>query len=48
MRKMLFAAIAPLAMVVGNLAGASTAPHIGNGSNLDNMSSLPSYNFSGG
>ena len=48
MRKMLFAAIAALALVFGNLAVASAAPHIGDGSNLDNMSSLPSYNFAGG
>ena len=48
MRKMLFAAIAALAMVFGNLAVASAASHIGDGSNLDNMSSLPAYNSSGG
>ena len=42
------AAIATLAMVFGNLAVASAAPHVGDGSNLDNMSSLPSYNVAGG
>ena len=45
MRKMLFAAIAALEMVFGNLAVAIAAPHIGDGSNLDNMSSLLFYNF---
>jgi len=48
MRKMLFAAIAALAMGFGNLAVASAAPHLGDGFNLDNTSSLPNYNFSGG
>jgi len=48
MRNTLFAAITALAMVFGNLAVASAAPNIGDGSNLDNMSSLPSYNFAGG
>jgi len=49
MRNMLFAAIAALAMVFGNLAVASAAPHVGIGWNVDNMSSLPNYsNFSGG
>ena len=48
MRQMLFAAIAALAIVFGSLAVANAAPHIGNGCNSDDMSSLPSYNFSGG
>jgi hypothetical protein len=48
MRKMLFAAIAALAIGFGNLAVASAAPHIGDGFNLDKMSSLPNYSdFSG-
>jgi len=48
MGKMLFASIAALAMVFGNLAVASAAPHIGDSFNLGNVSSLPNYNFSGG
>jgi len=35
-------------MVFGNLAVANAAPHIGDGSNLDNMSSMPSYDVAGG
>ena len=48
MRKMLFVAMAALPMVLSNLAVASAAPHIGDGFNLVNMLSLPSYNFAGG
>jgi len=48
MRKMLFASIAALAIVFGDLAVASAAPHIGDSFNSGNVSSLPNYNFSGG
>jgi hypothetical protein len=38
MRNMLFAAIASLTVAFGNLAAASTAPYVGDGSTLDKQS----------
>jgi hypothetical protein len=38
MRKILFAAIATLAVAFGNLAAASAAPHVGDGSALGQQS----------
>jgi hypothetical protein len=48
MRKMLFAAIAALAMVFGNLAVASAAPQVGDGTTLDKQSTVLWYSVAGG
>jgi hypothetical protein len=48
MRKMLFAAIATLAVAFANLAAASEAPHIGDGTALDKQSTVLFYGVGGG
>ncbi len=48
MRKMLLAAIATLAVAFGNLAAASAAPHIGDGTTLDKQSTVMLYGVGGG
>lgn len=48
MRNMLFAAIAALAVAFGNLAAATAAPHIGDGTTLDTQSTVLSYSVAGG
>jgi len=48
MRSTLFAAIAALAVAFGNLAAASAAPRIGDGSTLDKQSSVLWYSVAGG
>jgi hypothetical protein len=48
MRKMLFAAIATLAVAFANLAAASAAPYVGDGTTLDKQSSVLQYNTAGG
>ncbi len=46
--KILFAAIAPLAVVLRNLAGASAAPYVGEDSTLDRQSLVTFYSALGG
>jgi hypothetical protein len=48
MRKVLFAAIAILAVAFGNLAAASAAPRVGDGSTLDKQSVVLFYSVAGG
>jgi hypothetical protein len=48
MRKMLFAAIASLAVAFGNLAAASAAPYVGDGNNLDKQGTVLFYGVGAG
>jgi len=48
MRNMLFAAIAALAVAFGNLAAATAAPSIGDGTTLDKQSTVLWYSVAGG
>lgn len=48
MRKVLFAAIATLAVAFGNLAAASAAPQVGDGTTLDKQSTVMLYSVPGG
>ena len=48
MRNILGAAIAALAVLCGNLAAASAAPLVGDGTTLDKQSTILTYSTAGG